>query len=110
MDTLVTISPTTCEGRLTVESGVAVPIADQSARTTLYFTPYKGNVIDLYPGSYWVRRTFSERSLSLSGLTASLPYDIFAYDSSGGVDTTTWVGDDDAPLRKQSGITGSLQG
>ena len=85
MDTLTTISPTTCEGRLTLESGVPVSSDDQSAKTTLYFSPYKGNVIDLYSGSYWVRRVFTERSLPLSGLTASLPYDIFGYDNSGTV-------------------------
>ena len=70
---------------MTLESGVPVSSDDQAAKTTLYFTPFKGNVIDLYSGSYWIRRTFTERSLSLSGLTASLPYDIFAYDNSGAV-------------------------
>lgn len=70
-------------GRLTLESGVPVPIADQSAKTTLYYSPYNGDKIKLYDGSLWNWISFSEKSLSLSGLTASTPYDIWGYLSSG---------------------------
>jgi len=70
-------------GRLTLESGVAISTSDQSAKTTVYFTPYKGNIISLYDGSTWTDSAFVETSLSLAGLTASKPYDIFGYLSSG---------------------------
>ncbi len=51
--------------------------------TTCYFTPFRGNVVSLYDGTRWKLYTFSELSLSLSGFTASLPYDVFLYDNSG---------------------------
>jgi len=80
-------------GRLTLQSGVPVSTADQSAKTTLYFTPYKGDKIALYDGADWIFKTFSEISLNISGYTASKPYDIWAYDNSGTValDSTIWT-------------------
>lgn len=80
-------------GRLTLESGVAVSTTDQSAKTTLYLTPYKTNVISLYDGSQWSDTSFTEVSASLAGLTASRPYDVFAYLSSGNLtlDLTAWT-------------------
>jgi hypothetical protein len=73
----------TISGRLTLESSVPISTTDQSAKTTLYFTPYLGNHISLYDGSAWSSTTFAETSLSLAGFTASKPYDIFGYLSSG---------------------------
>jgi hypothetical protein len=72
-----------CNGRLTLESGVAISTTDQTAKTTLYFTPYKGNQIGLYDGTYWKVYTFAELSISLAGKTASKPHDVFVYDNSG---------------------------
>ncbi|WP_051264105.1 hypothetical protein [Rhizobium leucaenae] len=72
-----------CEGRLTLESGVPISTADQSAKTTLYFTPYKGDTIALYSGTAWVERTFVETSISLSTITTGKPYDVFAFDNAG---------------------------
>lgn len=84
-----------CNGRLTLTSGTPVTTSDVTAATTLYFTPYKGNQIGLYSGSTWDVYTFSELSLSLSGYTASKPYDIWAYNNSGTVtlDSTVWTDD-----------------
>ena len=42
-----------CDGRLTLESGTAVPTSDQSAKTTVYLTPYQGNEIGLYDQGMW---------------------------------------------------------
>src|SRR6185295_3044868 len=55
------------------------------SRTTVYFTPYKGNRIGIYNGSTWKMFSFSEQSLSISALTANTNYDLFVYDSSGTV-------------------------
>ena len=84
-----------CQGRLTLTSGTAVTTSDVTAATTLYFTPYKGNQIGLYNGSSWEMKTFSEISLSLSGYTASKPYDIWVYNNAGTVtlDSTVWTND-----------------
>lgn len=72
-----------CQGRLTLETGVPVSTTDQSAKATLYWTPYLGNSVGLYNGTTWVMRSFIELSLSLVGYTASKPYDIFVYDNAG---------------------------
>lgn len=80
------------EGRLTLSSGS--PVADVSNGTTIYYTPYVGNRIALYDGAAWNVRTFSEFSLSLSGLTANTNYDVFIYDNAGTptIDTlTAWT-------------------
>lgn len=74
-----------CQGRLTLATGTPVTTTDQSAKTTIYFTPFNGNKIGLYNGSAWIVRTFSEISLGLGTLTSGLPYDVFAYDSGGTV-------------------------
>jgi len=72
------------QGRLTLQTGVPVSVTDQLAKTTLYFTPFRGSQIALYDGaSTWTVLTFAELSLSLAGLTASTPYDIWAYNNSG---------------------------
>jgi hypothetical protein len=84
-----------CQGRLTLTSGTPVTTSDVTAATTIYFAPYKGNQIGLYNGSAWEVKTFSEISLSLSGYTASTPYDIWVYNNSGTVtlDSTIWTND-----------------
>ncbi len=85
----------TCQGRLTTESGVPVSTSDRTAQATLYFTPYRGNVIALYENGDWVLRTFSEISLSLAGYTSGKPFDIFAYDNAGTVTLESLVWTDD---------------
>jgi len=69
--------------RLSLESGVPVSTTDQTAKTTLYLTPYCGNRIGLYNGSKWVLRETAELSISLAGLTSGLVYDVFVYDNAG---------------------------
>lgn len=71
------VKPSIANGRLTLASGIPVSDADIVAADTLYFTPYNGNEIALYIGGEWVVFSFEEISLSLSGLTNELPYDIF---------------------------------
>lgn len=78
-------------GRLTATTGVPVTTADASGVTSIFFTPYKGNRIALYDGTRWVVRTFTEITISLGGLTASKPYDIFAFDNAGTVTIETLV-------------------
>lgn len=78
------IAINTCEFRLTLTTGTAVTTADVTAATTIYFTPCYGNRIALYDGSStWALLSSPEVSASLAGLTASLPYDVFAYNNSG---------------------------
>lgn len=72
------------DGRLTLATGTPVTTADQSAKTTLYYTPYVGDTIALYDGaSTWNIRAFTELTVTNAGLDASKPYDVFCYDNSG---------------------------
>jgi hypothetical protein len=84
-----------CNGRLTLESGVPVSTAEQSDKTTLYFTPYNGNCISIYDTSdlKWKIYEFTELSLALNSLTASRPHDIFAYINSGSpaIEALAWT-------------------
>lgn len=74
-----------CDGRLTLESGVPVSSTDQTAKTTVYFTPYKGNRVAIYNGSSWVLLSFVETSIALGTLTIDKNYDVFAYSNGGTV-------------------------
>lgn len=74
---------TLATGRLTLATGNPLPTADLTAASTLYFTPYQGNVIALWNGTEWRLNTFSEISLSISGLPANQNHDIFIYDNAG---------------------------
>lgn len=78
------INNTIASGRLTLTSGTPVTVSDVTGATTIYYTPYNGNVIALYNGSTaWNLITFTETSQALGTLTSGLPYDVFGYNNSG---------------------------
>jgi len=62
--------------RLTLTTGTPVTIADVTAGTTLYLTPYGGNAISLYTvASGWAGYPLDEISINLAGLSAATqPY------------------------------------
>jgi hypothetical protein len=70
-------------GRLTLESGVPISATSQTAKTTIYYTPYVHNTVPLWDGLQWVPTTFAETSLELGTLTSGKPYDVFGYLSAG---------------------------
>lgn len=72
-------------GRLTLATGVPVTTTDQTAKTTLYYTPYLHNKLALYDGTNWKFYATAEISITLAALTASRPYDVWAYDNAGTV-------------------------
>lgn len=80
---LANLVPSICQGRLTTETGVSVSTSDRTAQSTLYYTPHVGNRIALFDGTRWKLFAFTERSLSLTGLTSGANYDVFLYDNSG---------------------------
>jgi hypothetical protein len=71
------------QGRLTLTSNTPVLSSNVTGATTIFYTPYTGNQISIWNGTQWGVRTFSELSLSLSGLTADTNYDVFIFDNSG---------------------------
>lgn len=70
------------QGRLTLTTNVPVTTVNVTAATTLYFTPFKGNQIDLYTGSVWERFTFSQFSIAVPSTTVTM-YDVWVYNNSG---------------------------
>lgn len=85
----------TCDGRLTLTSGLPVTTADVTAATTLYFTPYKGNRIALFDGTAtWKIYAFSELSIAVPATTSTM-YDLFMYDNAGTptLELTAWAND-----------------
>ncbi|MBT7290839.1 MAG: hypothetical protein HN837_10185, partial [Chloroflexi bacterium] len=66
----------TTEARLTLATGMPITTTDQTAKTTVYLTPYKGNVVMLYTGSAWVVHNLTELSIAVPS-TTNTPFDIF---------------------------------
>lgn len=82
-------------GRLTLESGVPVSTTDQTAKTTIYYTPYIHNLINLWDGANWAPTEFTETSLALGTITSAKPYDVFGYLSAGALvlELLAWTND-----------------
>lgn len=76
------LRPQVCEGRITLTSALPVPKTDQTAKTTVYFSPYGGNRIALFNGVSWKTRTFAEASVAVPA-TLNRIFDIFGYDNNG---------------------------
>lgn len=95
-------------GRLTLTSGTPVTTSDVTGATTVYFTPYEGNVISLWNGLSWVANEFTELSLSLSGLTANTNYDVVVFINGGAISLATiaWTNDTTraSAIAQQNGI------
>ena len=92
----------TC-GRLTLTTAVPMPSSDVTGATTVYFTPYKGNVVQLYDGTTWLPYIFAELSQlttdatkSPAAVAVSSNYDVFVWNDSGTLRATrgpAWSGD-----------------
>jgi hypothetical protein len=83
-------TPTAPQGRLTIASATPVMAASQSAKTTVYFTPYAGNAVPIYDGTNITPTQFAEVSQATTDATkspaavaASSVYDIFCWVDSG---------------------------
>lgn len=87
-------SPFVCCGRLTLSPGVPVSVADITGATTLYFSPYQGNVVAVYNGTSWEIISFTEISISFPA-TTNTNYDVFVYSSGGTLtlELTAWTND-----------------
>ncbi len=77
-------------GRITLTTGIPVTTANVTAATTIYYTPYVGNDININGTAL----TFSETSVSVPATTVT-PFDIFAYNNSGtlALETLNWTND-----------------
>lgn len=71
------------QGRLTLQSGVPVPFTDQIGKTTIYFTPYNGNLWTLFDGTNWTTYAFAEIALALGTLVNNTNYDVYGFENAG---------------------------
>ena len=78
------VEPQTCNGRLTLSTGVPVPTTDIANSASVFFTPYTGNRIALYAQSCgWRLYAFSELTLNIAALGNAKNFDIWIYDDAG---------------------------
>lgn len=82
---LVLSGTTQPQGRLTLTSATPVLASDTASQSTIYYTPYVGNLIPLYDGTNFNLTSFSELSMVMSGanFAASAIYDLFVALDSG---------------------------
>lgn len=80
------------QGRLTLQTGVPVMTATQSAKTTVFYTPYQGNMVPIYDGTNMVPTAVPEISVATtdtsknpSAIGASKVNDWFVWNDSGTV-------------------------
>jgi hypothetical protein len=85
--------PSICQGRLTLTTATPITTSDVTAATTIYFTPYLGSNVSTYNGTSWTTYAFTEKSLSLAGLTANTNYDIFIVDNTLALEAVAWTND-----------------
>ncbi len=81
--------------RLSLASGTAVTTTDQTAKTTVYMTPYLGGKwLSLYDGTSWVVKQTAEISVAVPSNT-NTPFDIFVYDNAGTItlEAVAWTND-----------------
>lgn len=92
--------PTTAvpQGRITLVSGTPVMIADATAQSTIYYTPFVGSIIPIYDGTNTVNQTFSELTLNLDNNTGHTGYqasgslyDLYVFSNSGTLTLGTGV-------------------
>lgn len=94
------------QGRLTLATGVPVMTSAQTAKTTIYYTPYVGATIPIYDGSKWSHFLFSELSnvttnsstgnAGPAATTTNSNYDLFVWSNSGTLTLTrgpAWTSD-----------------
>ncbi|MGM4929701.1 hypothetical protein [Tardiphaga sp. 619_E2_N8_5] len=95
-------------GRLTLTTGTPVTTSDVTGATSVYFTPFNGDMIALWNGTNWVPTQFTETTLSLSGLAANTNFDVWGRLNAGvlALDTTAWTNDTTraTALATQNGI------
>lgn len=96
-----------CDTRLTLTSNTPITTSDVTAATSVYVTPFKGNLIALYDGTRWELYSFSEITISVPA-TTNTNYDVFLYLSGGSVvaESVAWSGDTTrtTALTRQDGV------
>lgn len=82
-------------GRLCLATGAPVSLnVSGASATTLFYTPYKGNITGLYNGSIWEPIAIPEISIAVPATTNTM-YDVFVYNNAGTptLNLTAWTDD-----------------
>lgn len=90
------------QGRLTLTSGIAVPISNVAGATTVYYTPSGGRFVPIWNGSVFVMtdiggelsQATTDTTKSPAAVAANQVYDVFAWSDSGTIRATrgpTWA-------------------
>lgn len=81
----------TNQGRLTLTNGTPATTSDVTDATSVYWNEYVGGTVGLYTGAVWILEEPGALTLSLSGFTASKPYDVFMDYNGGSIQLTSLV-------------------
>lgn len=81
------VSPPSPQGRLTLVTAVPVMISDQTAKGTIYYDNFRGNLVPVYDGTSDIAIAIGAGEISLildstNNVSTNL-YDVFAYSASG---------------------------
>lgn len=87
-------SPSTPQGRLSLQTGVPVMTSSQTAKTTIYYTADQGRWVPIYDGTTWTMTEFTadlsnDTTASSTGkagpaaVTTNSNYDLFVWSDSG---------------------------
>ena len=92
--TISLINPGVNQMRLSLVTATPVTTTDQTAKTTVYLTPYTAKTIAVYSGSAWVQFFQSEISVAVPANT-NTPFDVFIDYNSGtpSLVATAWTND-----------------
>lgn len=83
------------QGRLTLVTATPVMATSQSAKTTIFYTPYEGDMVPIYDGTNMVPTVFTELSQTTTDATkspaavaVSSVYDLFVWNDAGTIRCT----------------------
>ena len=109
------------QGRLTLSTSNAVAYVNVTGATSIYYTPYEGNLIPLYDGTKFIQKSFSEitntttnNTTNPAACTTNSNYDLFVWDNGGTItlsrgpawtsDTARGTGAGTTELQRLNGI------
>lgn len=73
------------QGRLTLTTVTPVIASDVTAGTSVFYTPYVGQICPIYDGTNWQMWTFGEQTLTLNAAAHAINtvYDVIAFNNAG---------------------------
>lgn len=98
----------TPRGYLTLTSGTPVITSDVTGASSVFYTPYVGNLVPIYNGTFFISTVFPELTLTLNNPAhaANGIYDVFIFNNSGSAAIGTgpvWTGTTPGSCTRGSG-------